>query len=30
MFRELLTIFRSKNPLTEMGENFARMLKLAP
>ncbi len=29
MFRELLTIFRSKNPLTEMGENFARMLKLA-
>ena len=29
MFRELLSIFRSKNPLTEMGENFARMLKLA-
>jgi len=29
MFRELLNIFRSKNPLTEMGENFARMLKLA-
>ncbi len=29
MFRELLTIFRSENPLTEMGENFARMLKLA-
>ena len=29
MFRELLTILRSKNPLTEMGENFARMLKLA-
>ncbi len=28
MFRELLSIFRSKNPLTEMGENFARMLKL--
>jgi phosphate uptake regulator len=29
MFRELLTIFRSKNPLTEMGENFSRMLELA-
>ncbi|MCZ6770167.1 MAG: PhoU domain-containing protein, partial [Acidobacteria bacterium] len=29
MFRELLSIFRSKNPLTEMGDDFARMLKLA-
>lgn len=29
MFRELLSIFRSKNLLAEMGENFARMLKLA-
>ena len=29
MFRELLSIFRSQNPLTEMGEDFARMLKLA-
>ena len=29
MFRELLTIFRSKDVLAEMGENFARMLQLA-
>jgi phosphate uptake regulator len=29
MFRELLSIFRSKNVLAEMGENFARMLQLA-
>ena len=29
MFRELLSIFRSDNPLAAMGENFARMLKLA-
>jgi phosphate uptake regulator len=28
MLRELLTIFRSENPLGPMGENFARMLKL--
>ena len=29
MFRELLSIFRSKDVLAEMGENFARMLQLA-
>lgn len=29
MLRELLSIFRSDNPLAAMGENFARMLKLA-
>jgi phosphate transport system protein len=29
MLRELLSIFRSGNPLSAMGENFARMLKLA-
>ena len=29
MFRELLSIFRSKDVLSEMGENFARMLQLA-
>ncbi|NIM52129.1 MAG: hypothetical protein GTN78_08175 [Gemmatimonadales bacterium] len=29
MLRELLSIFRSDKPLAEMGENFARMLKLA-
>ena len=29
MFRELLTIFRSKNVLTEMGKNFSQMLQLA-
>jgi phosphate uptake regulator len=28
MLRELLAIFRSERPLAEMGENFARMLKL--
>ena len=29
MFRELLSIFRSKDVLAEMGENFTRMLQLA-
>jgi phosphate uptake regulator len=29
MFRELLSIFRSKNVLSEMGENFSGMLQLA-
>ncbi len=29
MLRELLSIFRSDNPLAAMGENFAQMLKLA-
>lgn len=29
MLRELLSIFRSGNPLSAMGDNFARMLKLA-
>jgi len=28
MLRELLTIFRSENPLSSMGEQFAKMLKL--
>ena len=28
MLRELLAIFRSENPLSAMGEQFAKMLKL--
>ncbi len=28
MLRQLLSIFRSDNPLTTMGEDFARMLKI--
>lgn len=28
MLRELLSIFRSEKPLSEMGDNFARMLRL--
>jgi len=29
MLRKLISIFRSDNPLTSMGENFAQMLKIA-
>ena len=28
MLRELMSIFRSNNPLAKMGENFSKMLKL--